>query len=217
MSLAINLGCVELMKSTILTTLQVLVLLISSSSYADEVILDDLIVDGSICVGSECADTEVFDFSTAVYKSDDPVVRFQDTSASASFPSSDWAFGFTDEGTTVSPYFYLKDIDGDQMLLVIEAGDEGGIAIGADATLTANAISVGNVNFQRPIMYVADGTDDSDAATMAQFNTFTASAEANVAADITALDTDVASLQTSLSDLQTRLEQLSTRIDNLTR
>jgi hypothetical protein len=205
------------MKSTILITFQVLVLLISSSSYSDQVILDDLIVVGSVCAGSGCTDTEVFNFDTAVFKSDDPVVRFQDTSASGSFPSSDWAFGFTDEGTTVSPYFYLKDIDADKILLVIEAGNDGGIAIGADATLTANAISVGSVDFPRPIMYVADGTDDSDAATMAQFNTFTASAEANVVADITAIDTDVASLQTSLSDLQTRLEQLSTRIDNLTR
>ena len=206
------------MKSTILATLQGLILLISSSSsYSDQVILDDLIVDGSLCVGSGCTDNEAFDFDTVIYKSDDPVVRFQDTSSSSAFPSSDWAFGFTDEGSTVSPYFYLKVIDADKLLLVLESGHDGGIALGADSTVIANAISIGNSEFQRPIMFVANGSDDSDAATMAQFNTFTASAEANVATDITKIDSDVRSLQSSLGDLQARLEQLSNRIDNLTR
>lgn len=206
------------MKSAILATLQGLVLLISSSSsYSDQVILDDLIIGSSLCAGSGCADNEAFDFDIVIYKSDDPVVRFQDTSSSSSFPSSDWAFGFTDEGSTVSPYFYLKDIDADKVLLVLESGSGGGIALGADSAVVANAVSVGNSDFQRPIMYVANGIDDSDAATMAQFNTFTATAEANVATDIATLDGDVKSLQSSLGDLQARLEQLSNRIDNLTR
>lgn len=206
------------MKSAILAPFQGLVLLIlASSSYSDQVILDDLIVGRSLCAGSGCADNEAFDFDTVIYKSDDPVVRFQDTSTSASFPTSDWAFGFTDEGSTVTPYFYLKDIDSDKVLLVLESGHAGGIALGADSTVVPNAISVGSSDFQRPIMYVANGTDDSDAATMGQFNTFTSTAEANVATEITTLDGDVRSLQSSLVELQARLEQLSNRIDNLTR
>ena len=206
------------MKSAILATFQGLVLLISSSySYSDQVILDDLIVSRSLCAGSGCADNEAFDFDTVIYKSDDPVVRFQDTSSTSAFPSSDWAFGFTDEGSTVTPYFYLKDVDADKVLLVLESGNDGGIALGADSTVVVNAVSVGSSDLQRPIMYVANGSDDSDAATMAQFNTFTATAEANVAAEITTLDSDVQSLQSSLGDLQARLEQLSHRIDNLTR
>ncbi len=206
------------MKSAILATFQGLVLLISSSSsYSDQVIFDDLIVGSSLCAGSGCADNEAFDFDTVIYKSDDPVVRFQDTSSTSAFPSSDWAFGFTDEGSAVTPYFYLKDVDADKVLLVLESGNDGGIALGADSTVVANAVSVGSSDFQRPIMYVANGSDDSDAATMAQFNTFTATAEANVATEITTLDSDVRSLQSSLGDLQARLEQLSNRIDNLTR
>jgi flagellin-like hook-associated protein FlgL len=206
------------MKSAILATLQGLVLLLSSpTSYSDQVILDDLIVGSSLCAGIGCADNEAFDFDTVIYKSDDPVVRFQDTSNSSSFPSSDWTFGFTDEGSTVTSYFYLKDVDADKVLLVLESGSDGGIALGADSTVVANAISVGSSDFQRRIMYVANGSDDSDAATMAQFAAFTVTAEANVASDITDLDSDVRSLQSSLGDLQARLEQLSNRIDNLTR
>ncbi len=189
---------------------------LSFNAIADQVITDDLIVNGSQCVGSACTDNEAFGFDTIIYKSDDPVVRFQDTSSSSSFPTSDWALGFTDENSSVVPYFYLKDVDADSNLLILQSGTDGGVAIGADSTLETNAVSVGSIDNTRRIIFVADGVDDSDAATMSQFNVFTANAETNVAGDIDVINSDIGSLQTSLSDLQTRLETLATRIDGLT-
>jgi len=189
---------------------------LSFSSLADQVILDDLIVDGAQCVGSACTDNEAFNFDTILYKSDDPSVRFQDTSSSASFPTSDWEFGFSDENSTVIPYFYLKDLDSDANLLILQSGNNGGIAIGAHSTLENDSISVGNADTQRKVVYVANGVADSDAANMAQFNAFTTTAEANVAGDIVNINSDISELQTSLTSLQSRLETLATRIDGLT-
>ncbi len=189
---------------------------LSLSASADQVILDDLIVNGSQCVGSACTDNEAFNFDTILYKSDDPSVRFQDTSSSASFPTSDWEFGFSDDNSTVIPYFYLKDIDSNANLLVLQSGSNGGVAIGANSTLENDSISVGNADTQRKIVYVANGVADSDAANMAQFTAFTTTAEANVASDINTITSDIGTLQTNLSDLQTRLEILATRIDGLT-
>ena len=188
----------------------------SGAVAADQVILDDLIVDGSMCVGSACTENEAFDFDSIIYKSDDPVVRFQDTSSSSSFPTSVLAMGFSDEASSVTPYFYIRDVDAGQNLLILQSGSDGGIAIGAGAHVESNAVSVGSEEKSRRIIYVADGVADNDAANMAQFNAFTSSAEAKVTGEITKLDTDIATLQTSMDDLKTRLVNLADRIDALT-
>jgi hypothetical protein len=204
---------IKIRANSILTGLTLLAL--SHPSFSDQVILDDLIVSGSLCVGSACTDNEAFDFDTVIYKSDDPEVRFQDTSSSAAFPTSDWALGFTDEGSTVIPYFYLRDMDSAKTLLILESGNTGGVAIGAGSTLESNAISVGSSDHLRKVMFVVDGTADSDAATMGQFNAFASKAGAIVTADISNLEGDVTILQASLLELKTRLEKLATRIDAL--
>ncbi len=204
-------------KNALLISAQGLLLAsLSFSSSADQVILDDFIVTGSQCVGSACTDNEAFNFDTILYKSDDPSVRFQDTSSSASYPTSDWELGFSDENSTVIPYFYLKDMDSNANLLILQSGNNGGVAIGANSTLENDSISVGNADTQRKIVYVANGVADSDAANMAQFTAFTTTAEANVAGDIVNINSDINNLQTSLTSLQTRLETLATRIDGLT-
>ena len=181
-------------------------------SQADEVIYDDLISQQSMCVGTGCVENEVFGFTTAIYKADDPVIRFQDTSTSSAFPTNDWEFGFTDEGTSVTPYFYIKDASNANKVLVLESAIDGGIALGASSTLVSNAVSVGSESSPRQIKFVANGTDDSDAVNMAQFNSYTATTDA----DISTINTDIGSLQTSLQEIQTRLEDLASRIDALT-
>ena len=59
-------------------------------STRDQVILDDLIVDGSACIGFDCVNGESFGFDTLRLKENNLRIKFQDTSASASFPSNDW-------------------------------------------------------------------------------------------------------------------------------
>ena len=196
-------------------TLSLLIALLHSTSYADQVFNEDVIVNGSMCVGSECESVEAFDFDTFRFKSDDPQVSFQDTSSSASFPTNDWSMGFTDEGSTVTPYFYITDEDQGSVLLMLQSGTDGGVAIGADSTIEDNAISVGSTSNTRRIMFVEDGVDDSDVATMAQFNAFTSTAENNVAVDIADIDADLVALQTSLDELTSRLNDLANRLNVL--
>jgi hypothetical protein len=56
---------------------------VSLPAAADEVIFDDLIVQGSQCVGLGCEEGVDFQFDTLRLSSDNPLIRFQDTSSSA--------------------------------------------------------------------------------------------------------------------------------------
>lgn len=185
------------------------------NSQADQVVLDDLIATQSTCLGNGCTETENYEFDTLRIKSDNPRVRFTDTSTSAAFPTNDWAFGFTDENSAVTPYFYIENVDAAKRVLHIEGGEQGAIAIGADATAVAGSISVGNATSQRRVSFVAPGTLDSDAATMAQFSTFTATIENDIEADKQALNAKVQEMQQQVSSLNQKLETLINRLDAL--
>ncbi len=193
-----------------------LITLVSFTALADQVITDDVVIKGSMCVGTQCSDNQDFGFDTVIYQSDDPSIRFQDTSITATFPTSDWVLGFTDEGSTVIPYFYLRDEDQGVNLLVLQSGNSGGVALGAQSTVESDAISVGNSDNTRRIMFVADGIDDSDAVTMGQFTTFTTTAQTNTATEISDLNSNISDVQTSISALQVRIDALTDRLDALT-
>ncbi len=63
---------------------------LAGSAFADQVILDDLIVDGSACIGLDCVNGENFGFDTIRLKENNLRIKFDDTSTTASFPSTDW-------------------------------------------------------------------------------------------------------------------------------
>jgi chaperonin cofactor prefoldin len=60
---------------------------------------------------------------------------------------------------------------------------------------------------------VADAVDDSDAITLAQFNTFKTTATASVSDEVDALDVRLAGLESRLTDLVDRLEAVAAQID----
>ena len=62
----------------------------STLSEDDQVFIDDVIVQGSLCVGQDCSNGENFGFDTQRLKENNLRIHFNDTSASASFPSNDW-------------------------------------------------------------------------------------------------------------------------------
>jgi hypothetical protein len=153
----------------------------TNTAYADQVISDDLIVNGgSICVGIDCADLEVFDFDTIKLKGNDPQILFNDTSNSASFPSNDWLLGVTDNAQGGPADFFIKDVNADVYVLVLQAGTAGGVALGAGSTVEPNAVSVGSMGNERQIKHVADGVDQTDAINMSQFSTMAASLNARI-------------------------------------
>ena len=94
----------------------------SGKVFADQVILDDLIVDGSACVGQDCVNGESFGFDTIRLKENNLRIKFQDTSATASFPSNDWQITANDSSNGGQNKFSIDDIDGGRTPFTIEAG-----------------------------------------------------------------------------------------------
>lgn len=142
----------------------------SATANSDQVIVDDLIVNGSVCIGPDCADLEDFGFDTVKLKADNPLIMFDDTSSSGSFPSNDWSTGITDNAQGGPADFVIKDATADIAVMVLQAGSTGGVALGAGSTVEQNAISVGATGNERRIIHVADGENPTDAMNMSQFN-----------------------------------------------
>ena len=176
-------------------TAAILPLIFSFSTAADQVILDDLIVDGSQCVGAGCSNGEEFGFDTLKLKSDTPMIRFEDTSSTSSFPSSDWSAGVEDDVNDVSR-FVVKFGNG-ATVLSLPATESGGIGLGANSAIEPNAVSVGAPGIERKIVHVANGTNATDAVNKSQ------------------LDQMQVDFQTKLILIGTRIDNLTTRVDNL--
>ncbi len=87
----------------------------------DQVILDDLIVDGSLCVGLDCVNGESFGFDSIRLKENNLRIKFQDTSATASFPTRDWQITANDSSNGGAEKFSIDDIDGGRTPFTIEA------------------------------------------------------------------------------------------------
>jgi len=189
-------------------------LLIANPVLADEVIPQNLIINGngassgSLCVGATCIDGEVFDFDTLRLKSSDPRISFIDTSISSSFPTNDWVMGISDNGDSNPASFFIIDSSSSKTVLLLEGTAGGGVAIGADAEIVSNAVSVGAAGSERRIANVAPGVDDNDAVNVSQFNAFKDETT-------TAITADVENLTNSLNLLSTRLDGLISRIEVL--
>lgn len=79
---------------------------------ADVVHLDDVIIDGSLCVGQDCVNGEAFGFDTIRLKENNVRIKFDDTSASASFPNRDWQLTANDSANGGANKFSIDDITG---------------------------------------------------------------------------------------------------------
>jgi len=187
-----------------------ILLLSVNPALADEVITQNVIINGtgSLCVGATCIDGEVFDFDTLRLKSSDPRIDFIDTSNSSSFPTNDWVMGISDNGDTNPASFFIIDSSAGKTVLLLEGTASGGVAIGADAEIVPNAVSVGAAGSERRIVHLAPGIDDNDAVNVSQFNAFKEETATAIAAD-------VANLTDSLNMLSARLDGLKSRIEVL--
>ena len=185
----------------IFSTISVFLLILSLPVAADKVIFDDLIItqgtgEGSLCVGQGCADGEIFDFDSIKLKSPAPLIRFEDTSSSAAFPSQDWTMGIVDSPSDIS-VFFVKNANTNSNVLQMSASSAGGVALGADAELMDGTISVGATGTERRIIHVADGVNPTDAVNLGQ------------------VETELTDLQVSIDAINVRLDDLLTRLDNL--
>ena len=88
----------------------------------DQVFLDDLIVEGSACVGVDCSNGESFGFDTLRLKENNLRIKFEDTSASASFPGNDWQLLANESDNGGLNKFSIEDTTGGKTPFTIEAG-----------------------------------------------------------------------------------------------
>ena len=177
---------------------------------ADEVIIDDVIVNTALCIGDQCADGEDFGDDALRIKTNSPKIHFDDTSNSASFPKNDWTIGINDNGGAGPAQFYVSDETNSVSVILLDAGDDGGVALGANSVIEAGAISVGSPGGERRVVHVADGVDSHDAVSMSQFSAFSDNLNNNFAAELT---DEGAGIDASLVDLQEKLDELTTRVN----
>ncbi len=99
----------------------------------------DLIVQGSGCIGVDCTSSESFGFDTLRLKENNLRIKFDDTSASASFPNNDWMLTANDSSNGGANKFSIDDVTGAKTPFTIEAGapsnslytdDAGNIGVG---------------------------------------------------------------------------------------
>jgi hypothetical protein len=128
---------------------------VEQKSVADNIILDDLIITGSACIGFDCVNGESFGFSTIRLKENNLRIDFNDTSTSASFPSTDWEIEANESANGGLNAFSIHDLSAGSVPFRIEANapnsslyvDDGGrIGVG-----TANpVVGVHHVNGNTP-------------------------------------------------------------------
>ncbi len=86
----------------------------------DQVISDDLIVDGSACIGFDCVNGESFGFDTIRLKENNLRIKFDDTSATASFPKRDWQLTANDSANGGLEKFSIDDVTSGRTPFTIE-------------------------------------------------------------------------------------------------
>jgi hypothetical protein len=88
----------------------------------DQVIPDDLIVQGSACIGLDCVNNESFGFDTIRLKENNTRIKFDDTSASAGFPATDWQLTANDSASGGANKFSIEDITASRVPFTVTGG-----------------------------------------------------------------------------------------------
>jgi hypothetical protein len=118
---------------------------VTKTALADNVISDDSIITGSQCIGYDCLTdgTENFGFDTIRLKENNLRIKFDDTSATAGFPATDWQIIVNDSASGGRNYFGVDNVTATQSVLRIY--DNGSMSVGQAATATAvtNATAIG--------------------------------------------------------------------------
>ncbi len=86
------------------------------------VFADDLVVRGSGCFGLDCNDNQPFDFDSLRLRENNLRIRFDDTSNSASFPSTDWELAANETTNGGANQFSIDDISAGTSPFIVSGG-----------------------------------------------------------------------------------------------
>lgn len=77
---------------------------------------------GGLCGGADCTSTETFTLVTAKLKANNTRLKFEDTSTSAGFPTTDWQLSANDTFSGGLNKFYIEDLTAATVPFLIEGG-----------------------------------------------------------------------------------------------
>jgi hypothetical protein len=100
---------------------------------------DDVSAAGGLCGGADCTNAEVYGLATAKLKENNTRLKFEDTSASVGFATTDWQLSANDTFSGGLNKFYVEDLTAVTVPLVIE---------GATPTNTLYLDSTGRVGIR---------------------------------------------------------------------
>jgi hypothetical protein len=83
---------------------------------------DDVAAKGGVCAGFDCTGTETYGFATAKLKANNTRLKFEDTSTSPGFASTDWQLSANDTNSGGLNKFFVEDLTAVTTPMTIEGG-----------------------------------------------------------------------------------------------
>lgn len=83
---------------------------------------EDVSATGGVCAGFDCTAAESYGFATIKLKENNLRIKFEDTSTSAGFSTTDWQLSAGDTSATGVEKFFLEDLTAATVPLLIEGG-----------------------------------------------------------------------------------------------
>lgn len=81
---------------------------------------DDVSAQGGVCAGADCTSAETYSFSPIKMKANNTRIKFEDTSTSAGFASTDWQLTANDSASGGANKFVVEDLTAGTDPLVVE-------------------------------------------------------------------------------------------------
>ena len=88
----------------------------------DTLFTDDVSAKGGVCAGFDCTSPESYGLATAKLKANNTRLKFEDTSTSPGFPSTDWQLSANDTFSGGANKFFVEDLTAATVPLLIEGG-----------------------------------------------------------------------------------------------
>ncbi|MGN6184268.1 MAG: tail fiber domain-containing protein [Thermoanaerobaculia bacterium] len=93
-----------------------------STPETDTFFTDDVSAQGGVCAGFDCTNAESYGFASAKLKENNTRLKFEDTSTSVGFASTDWQLSANDTTSGGANKFFVEDLTAATVPFLIEGG-----------------------------------------------------------------------------------------------
>jgi hypothetical protein len=112
---------------------------------------DGVSAQGGVCAGSDCVNAESYGLATAKLKENNTRLKFEDTSATAGFATTDWQLTANDSASGGANKFVVEDLTAATAPLVIEGGSPNNVLyldsngrVGINTSTPARDLTISN-------------------------------------------------------------------------